>query len=143
MTDGPVVPLLSRRIRAGGALAVAVVLTAGSLVPGGESVPASGPLAVGADKWLHAVGYAALTVAVAYALVRVDDGRKRRPALATAGVALAAAVTFGGAVELAQTAVPGRGFDSADLLANAVGAATAAGLWAAVARHVQFRPPTP
>ncbi len=138
MGDAPGVPLLPCRLRVGAAVAVAVALVGGSLVPGGGAVPAGDPLAVGADKWLHAAGYAVLTATVAYALVGADGDRHRTVTVAL--VALAVAVALGAVVELAQTAVPGRGFDRADLLANAVGAATAAVLWTAVTRRVRFRP---
>ncbi len=137
MADGPVVPLLPRRVRAGVALAVAVALVAGSLFPGGESVPVSGPLAVGADKWLHAAGYAALAAAVAYTLADAGDGHHDRQ-LAGA-VALVVAVALGVAVELAQTTAPGRVFDFTDILANVAGAALAAAAWVVCARWVRFR----
>ncbi len=111
------------RVRAGLALLAAVAIVVGSLVPapaGGG--PSALPVALpGADKLVHALAYAVLTVVTAAAV----SARDRRTLLGVAGLVVA----LGAGVELAQTFVPTRTGDAFDLLANAVGAAVGAGLW--------------
>ena len=100
------------------ALLAAVVLVA-SLVPGGGRTLASPFGAFGADKWLHAIAYAAVAGAVTYA-----DGR--------ALVGFLAAVAYGGVVELLQAGVPYRSASALDAVANGVGATVGAAVALAV-----------
>ncbi|ESP88766.1 VanZ family protein [Candidatus Halobonum tyrrellensis] len=113
---------------------VAGVVVVASLVPrpaGGVAVTV-GP--VGADKLLHAAGYAT----VAFLLARAFRVRERRPVRVpfALGVAAAAAVALGGGVELLQSAVPGRTASVADAGANLVGAVGGAAAWRAWRRSV-------
>jgi hypothetical protein len=103
-------------------VALGVVLV-GSLLPapetGGTSV---GLFGVGADKVVHAAGYAA----VAGLAAASRDWRRRGLAV----VAVVVAVTAVGAgVEVAQSFVPGRTMSGADAVANAVGAAAGVVGW--------------
>lgn len=98
------------------AVAVGTVVLVFSLVPlGGASGGSVAVLGVGVDKLLHVVDYAVLAFALGYA-VRVRDPT-------TLLAVFAAAVLFGGVVELLQGLVPSRGTSMADAVANAVGAA--------------------
>ncbi|WP_424017735.1 VanZ family protein [Halorientalis pallida] len=102
--------------RAVPAVAYAAVLLVASVVapPAGGLAP-TGPLGfVGVDKWLHAVGYATLTLLVAYAL-RATTGRR-------VALAVALAVAYGGGIEVVQSFLPVRSFDLLDVLANTLGA---------------------
>lgn len=93
-------------------VAVAAVILATSLVPGGGGGWTVGP--VGVDKLLHVAGYGVLAVTTLFAL-RARDVRT--------SLAVVVLVTlFGGAVELLQWPVPGRAVSLLDLVADAVGA---------------------
>lgn len=94
---------------------LAVVVLVASLVPGGGGSFSSPFGVVGADKWLHAFGYAVLAGAVTYA-----DGR--------ALVGVAAAVAYGVLVELLQLGVPYRSASTLDAVADGVGALVGAGV---------------
>jgi VanZ family protein len=111
------------RVRAGLALLAGVAVVVGSLLPApaGSDTSALPLVLPGADKLVHGLAYAVLTVATAAAV----SARNRRTLLVVAGLA----VVLGAGVELAQTHVPTRTGDAFDLLANAVGAAVGAGLW--------------
>lgn len=98
---------------------LAVVVLVASLAPSGDGALASPFGAFGGDKWLHALGYAAIAGAVTYA-----HGR------ATVGVL--GATAYGVLVELLQAAVPYRSASALDALANAVGATTGAAVVFAV-----------
>lgn len=100
-------------------LAVAAAILAASLLPGGGSGGAVGP--IGIDKLLHAGGYAVLALTALCAL-------RARSARASLGVILLVTV-FGGAVELLQAPVAGRHVSTLDLAADAVGAAGGAVGW--------------
>ena len=91
--------------------------------PAGGLAP-TGPLGlVAVDKWLHVLGYAALTLLIAYA---VWPSTTRWLALPGA-----LALGYGVVIEVVQAFVPARSFSVADLGANAVGVALAAALlWA-------------
>lgn len=94
-----------RRLWAGLALAAALTVAWGSLMPSDE-LPRSLPW----DKLNHFLGYAAIAGLAGLRLT----------------MAFAAAALFGVAIEFAQIAVPGRfGGDPADILANTLGAACA------------------
>ncbi|RXK47488.1 VanZ family protein [Halorientalis pallida] len=93
----------------------AVVLVASVADPPAGGLTPAGPLGlVGVDKWLHAVGYATLTLLVAYAL---SGATKRWPA-----VAVAVAAIYGAGIEVVQSVLPFRSFDVLDVLANTLGA---------------------
>ena len=98
---------------------LAIVVLVASLVPtGGRTL--AGPFgAFGADKWLHAIAYAAIAGAVTYA-----DGR--------ALVGVLAAIAYGGLVELLQAGVPYRSASVLDAVANGVGATIGAAVVLAV-----------
>ncbi|WP_208288683.1 VanZ family protein [Halobacterium sp. R2-5] len=95
------------------AVAAIVAVLAGSLAPGSTA----GGLPAGADKLLHAAGYATIAFAVAAA-------RRARALRALAAVVLAVAL-FGAAVELVQPTV-GRTASLLDALANLLGATAGA-----------------
>lgn len=99
---------------------LALVVLGASLAPIPGSVSTASGGAVGADKLLHAVGYAGLTFAVATA---VSTRNPRR----LAGVVLAV-TAFGAGVELVQPFV-GRTASLWDALANLVGSLAGALLW--------------
>jgi len=108
-------------------LALAVVILAASLVPGGGGGATGGTVgAIGVDKLLHFGGYALLT-AVSLAALRA---RSARTVLA---VALLVTV-FGGVVELLQGPVPGRSVSTLDLVADALGALVGGAAWWLVGR---------
>ncbi|WP_254545738.1 VanZ family protein [Halomarina pelagica] len=124
----PRLPLASARARyALVVLWAGYVLAASTVDPPAGGLPPGGPLGlVGFDKWLHALTYAAMALLVAYALVA------RTPrSLALAG---ALAVAYGAGIEVVQAFLPLRAFDTADALANAVGAAIGAVAWSALTR---------
>jgi len=108
----------ARRVATLAALAV----VAASLVPG--STGAASSLPPGADKLLHAAGYAA----VAYAAASATDDQSVRT-LAVVALAVAA---LGTGVELVQPLV-GRHASAFDALANLVGATAGVALNALVA----------
>jgi VanZ family protein len=119
---------LSGRRRHLPAVAVALALLVASLLPVPESASDRVPTLLGLalDKWVHALGYAALAGTLSWA----RDVR-------TAGSALLLVVlvtAYGGGIELLQGLVPSRGTSGADLVANAVGAAVAGFGWLAVGR---------
>ncbi|MFW5939746.1 MAG: VanZ family protein [Halolamina sp.] len=103
-------------------VAVAAVILAGSLVPGGGG---GGAVAgIGVDKLLHVAGYAVLA-ATALAALQARSAR-------TIVVVVVLVTAFGGVVELLQGPVPGRRVSTLDLVADFVGAAlVAAGWWVA------------
>jgi hypothetical protein len=119
---------------------VACGLVAASLVPptlvfgssSGGGTTTLGPLGlVGADKWLHAVGYAVLAGTLVPAVSRADSDRGRRRVVLLA-VTVATGVGLG--VELLQWPHPGRTASLADATANLVGAVFGVGVAVAVGR---------
>lgn len=110
-------------------VAVTVVVVASSLAPaptGPGGAPTGDVAPPGSDLVVHAIGYAA----VAYTLAAVLPARFRRTdsALPLVGVVVATAA-LGGAVELAQSFVPGRTLSTLDAVANAVGATVGVVWW--------------
>ena len=104
---------------------IATLIFLGSSL-GGGALPTS-PFA-GSDKLVHLVEYAALGFAICRAFTRrmaARTGTGRRGPAALLG-AIAVATLYGVLDELHQTLVPGRVFDLADLLADAVGASLGA-----------------
>jgi hypothetical protein len=125
------VPLVSRGVRYGFVALVAGVVLVASVVETGGAM-GSELLGVGLDKWTHALAYAALTAALAYASVGDNGGRL----VLSVGVA----IVFGIAIEALQWPIAYRTASIADLLADALGACLLALGWRLFARFVQFVP---
>lgn len=104
------------------AVAAAIVLASVVDPAGGGSRVAVGP--VGADKFVHATGYAVLTAALLVA-GRPFEGRRR----AGAALAVVLATALGAGLEVVQATLPARTFSVGDAAANALGALAAALLW--------------
>ncbi|SDZ89302.1 VanZ like family protein [Haloplanus vescus] len=107
-------------------VAVAALVFAASVVrPSGaaSTLPGASGL-VSATGWLHAVAYATLAVLVANALR--GDGRPDWVAL---GAGFALATAYGAGIELVQSTLAYRAFETADLLVNTVAAALSVVLW--------------
>jgi len=111
---------------------VAAGILAVSIVPTGAAGQTTGPLGVGADKYLHALGYAVLALALTYAMA---GWRPRIAAVA----AFAVAVAFGLGVELVQFPLAYRRFSLLDLAANATGASAVALGWGVFGHRLRFR----
>jgi VanZ family protein len=79
----------------------------------------------GEDKIAHVASFGALAVAIGRALTR---GGRPLAVRSAGGVAAAATIAYGAALEGLQTLV-GRTFTPYDLAANAVGVAVAVPLW--------------
>ena len=95
---------------------IAVTIVFASVVPlpgGGDASPV---VPLGVDTWLHAAGYAALSVSMARA-----HAAGRRSTLLSVVLAALTATVFGVGIEILQTAVPTRGFELHDIGANAAG----------------------
>lgn len=103
--------------------------------PLGEDSPRLFP---GADKVLHALMFGFLTMMILLDRVRRKGWMPLRlPSVA--GAALASAV-LGGLVEVAQLEMQmGRGFEWADILADTIGAATAAAGWSFIQDRLERR----
>ena len=112
------------------AVAYTVALAAASLVPSPSGAMARWDRAIspGVQNQLHLPAYALLTVLVALSL---GASRKLRPA-ALLWMA-AGCFAFGGALECAQSVIPGRTGSVADALVNAVGVSAGA----AIALHIR------
>jgi len=95
-----------------------VLLYASVSDPSGAGLSRTGPFGVlGLDKWLHAAGYAAFAVLVAYAFLPRWRGT-RRGLIAS----LLLAGGYGLAMEVVQGPLAYRSFDPADAVANLFGA---------------------
>jgi VanZ family protein len=128
-------PLVPRSVRR---LLVTAVLTAilvASIVrPPGAGRVVTGPFGVlPLSTWLHGVAYAGLAVVLAYAL-----GSNPRPNWQILVVVFAFATAYGAGIELIQSTLAYRSFETGDILVNAVAAALAAAGWGLFVRHVQF-----
>lgn len=103
-----------------GPIAWAVLVAVTLLAPGdmspSDSAWARWLAAHGGDKVVHA----ALFLGQAFWLARLWP--VEASALRAGGIAAALATLYGALLEAIQFVVPGRGFDPADLVANAVGA---------------------
>jgi len=126
------VPLFAGVVRWGGVLAIAAVVCYFSLFDAVSAPPDATPWW---DKRIHLTGYAALSLATAYATVGWRDGSVRR-ALAVP----AAVVGYGVLIELAQAPLDGRYASLGDVIANAVGALIAL-VWYRIERRVSYRQP--
>lgn len=101
--------------------------------PDGGTTTTLGPLGlVGADKWLHAAGYAVLAGTLVPVVSRSDRAHTG-PRIVLLAVAVAAGVGLG--VELLQWPHPGRTASAADATANLVGAVAGAGVSVLVNRR--------
>jgi len=125
------VPLVPSRLRWAAVAVVAAGIVAAAVSPStGQAV--RGPLGVvGADKYLHALGFGGFAFVLAYALARRD------PTVAAVAV-LVGTVVFGLAIELLQLPLAHRSFDWLDLVADAVGATVVAVCWRVAAVRVRF-----
>jgi hypothetical protein len=127
------VPLAARRVRYALAALVAGVVLVASVVETGGGAGALGPFGlVGLDKWAHALGYAALTAALAYA--SIENGHARL------ALAVVVAIAFGIGIEALQWPIPHRTAGVADALANAIGACLLALGWRSLSQFVRFVP---
>lgn len=124
------VPLLPRVVRWTLALGLLALLAYLSLAPRPE-VPGADLLPVPALS--HALMYAALAFALAYALARWD----RLPREKMAAV-FALAVAYGALMEVGQLFRPTRSFQLLDLAMNALGAAIGAA-WCLIEPRVRYR----
>lgn len=105
-------------------VAVAAIVALASVVDPGGGGPRAAVGPVGADKFVHAAGYAVLTTAL---LAASRPGGRGRRTGATVAVVLATA--FGAGLEVVQATLPARAFSLGDAAANALGALAAALLW--------------
>jgi len=127
-------PLVPRLVRWTFVAAVLVTILVFSVVrpPGGG--PVTGPFRiVPLSTWLHAVGYAGLAATLAYAL-RASS----RPDWQVLCAVFAFATAYGAGIELLQSTLAYRTFDTADILVNAGAAALAVIGWKAITRRVRF-----
>ncbi len=120
------------------AAVAATAVIAASLLPADGGGTATTLLGVGADKWLHAAGYAVIAV-LADGADAADAGHRRPWPVVVAAVAL-----LGFGVELAQLPLATRAFSLLDAAANAVGATVGVAIhrlaWAVRTPHGD-RPP--
>jgi VanZ family protein len=128
------VPLVSRPIRYGAVVSVAVIILLLSVEdPGATSTYYYGPFGViRRDKWSHAIGYALFTATIAYALA-VETRRRRWLALS-----VCLSVAFGVCVELIQWPIPYRTMSGIDAVANTIGSCLLAVVWLWITRYVRF-----
>lgn len=124
------VPLLPRAVRWTLALGLLALVAYLSLAPGPE-VPGAGLLLV--PGLGHALVYAGLAFALAYALARWDE-----PAWRKAGLVFAIAIAYGALMEVGQLFRPTRSFEAYDLAMNALGAAIGAS-WCFLERRLAYR----
>lgn len=128
------IPLVSRPIRYGAVVLVAVVIFFLSIQePTGTGVY-YGPLGmIRRDKWSHAIGYAILTMTIVYAFVAPVSSdptdRQRRLALS-----ICLAVAFGVCMEFIQWPIPFRTASAIDAIADFIGSCVVAIVWWLVMR---------
>jgi VanZ family protein len=113
-----------RLLRWGPVILVASGILVASVVQTAEGQPARGLLGVGADKWLHAVGYGVLAGTIAVAL-------RRRPTVGGLALVVGLTVGYGIAIELVQLPLSSRSASLLDVVADGVGAVVAAVLYRA------------
>jgi hypothetical protein len=105
-----------------------VILVASLLpLPRDDAVPPLVPL--GIDTWVHAISYAVFAASLLGAIRAEESGRSGARAEEPRGselrgivIAAVVATALGVGIEVAQTVIPGRTFEVADVVANAVGA---------------------
>jgi VanZ family protein len=125
-------PLLPKWLRWSAVLAVAGVILYSSVIAVPPGVDRGQALIPHFDKVLHGIAYAALGVAIAYALLGSRYSRGQRALLV-----IAVAATYGVAIEVLQGQLTTRTASAADALANVVGALFAL-VWYAIVDHVEF-----
>ncbi|WP_135829221.1 VanZ family protein [Halorussus halobius] len=110
-------------------VAVAGVLFYGSVLDSpGSGLSPVGPFGLfGLDKWLHALGYAALAGALAGALA--TRGRLRGRRVRVVALAILLAVGYGVGIEFVQATIPERAFSLGDMAADLAGAGVGAAAW--------------
>jgi VanZ family protein len=106
---------------------VAGVLLLSNALPAKRRDPPQPP-PYGIDKVLHAVGHAALAVALRDALERTDRSPITSVVFAPSAVATLLSTLYGLVLELLQRRIPGRRYESGDVLAGAVGSALGVGV---------------
>lgn len=128
-------PLVPRPLRWLPVIAVLIAILVASLVrPPGAGRLITGPFGVlSFSTWLHGLAYAGLAVVLAYALQC-----RPRPNWRILAAAFALATAYGVGIELLQSALAYRSFETGDILANAVAAALAAAGWSLLVRRVRF-----
>jgi len=128
-------PLVPRTVRWALVGVVLVAILAFSVVPPpGTRRLATGPFGVvPLSTWLHGVGYAGLAVVLAYALQTSP-----RPDWQILCAVFAFATAYGAGIELLQSTLAYRTFDTADILVNAGAAALAVTGWKLLVRRVRF-----
>jgi VanZ family protein len=111
-----------------------VAILVSSLVRPSAAGPVPGPFGLLAQStWLHALGYAGLATVLAYAL---QPGPW--PAWQALTLAFAATTAYGVGIELLQSTVAYRTFETADISVNAVGAAVAVVGWYLLLGRAEF-----
>jgi len=128
-------PLAPRSVRWLFVTAVLAAILVSSVVrPPAAARAALGPFGVlPLSTWLHGVGYAGLALVLAYALQTSP-----RPDWQILCAVFAFATAYGAGIELLQSTIAYRSFDTADILANAVAAALAVTGWKLLVRRVRF-----
>ncbi|WP_302081634.1 VanZ family protein [Salinibaculum rarum] len=111
-----------RLFRWGPVVLVASGILVASVVRTAAGEPAMGPLGVGVDKWLHAVGYGVLAGTIAVAL-------GRRPTAGALALVVGLTVGYGIVIELVQLPLSYRSASLLDVVADGVGAVVAAVLY--------------
>jgi VanZ family protein len=110
------------------------ILVASVVRPPGAGRPVTGPFGLfPLSTWLHGVAYAGLAVVLAYALQC-----RPRPNWWILAVAVVLATAYGVGIELLQSTLAYRSFETGDILANAVAAALAAAGWGLFLGRVRF-----
>lgn len=129
-SDARDVPVPTRLSIAGG-FALAVVVASMVQAPA-DPIAKLGPLGLfGVDKWVHVGSYALLAFLGAFVTLT-------RSVVVLLAIALATTV-FGAGVELLQWPIPWRTMESADVVANALGAFVAVGIWHVIWSRVTVR----
>ncbi|WP_380676285.1 VanZ family protein [Salinigranum sp. GCM10025319] len=106
---------------------VAGVLFLSNVLPAKRRDPPQPP-PYGIDKVLHAAGHAALAVVLRDALERTDRSPIASVVFAPSAVAALLSTLSGLVLELLQRWIPGRRYESGDVLSAAVGSALGVGI---------------
>jgi VanZ family protein len=106
---------------------VAGVLLLSNALPAKRRDPPRPP-PYGIDKVLHAAGHAALAAALRDALERTDRSPVTPVVFTPSAVAVLLSTLYGLVLELLQRWIPGRRYESGDVLAGAAGSALGVGI---------------
>lgn len=136
------IPLLPSSVRLGGVVLVAAGILYYSTVAtlsGAVSVGSGGATSSGGGGLTatHVLGYAVLAWSLAYA--DAAPGGREAVAWKRALAVIAIVSAYGLVIEVVQLGFPERVFDPADMLSNAVGAATVIG-WYVIEPWLEFVP---